>query len=94
MTSSLFSFLNLKTTDTLLNNFNQCIKNVYSDGMLGKYNDEDNLFKSPDKFKQYFQCFVSKLPEKSSLSDDEQQQFQVYKKCMLKVGHKCLGDKN
>ncbi|GFR26181.1 hypothetical protein TNCT_482931, partial [Trichonephila clavata] len=31
---------------------------------------------------------------KSSLSDDEQQQFQVYKKCMLKVGHKYMGDKS
>ncbi|GFR27108.1 uncharacterized protein TNCT_293941, partial [Trichonephila clavata] len=59
---------------TLLDNFNECLKQTYSDGKLGKCNDKENLFGTPKELQQYFQCFVNKLPQKSDLSDDEQKQ--------------------
>ncbi|GFR23620.1 uncharacterized protein TNCT_119711 [Trichonephila clavata] len=43
---------------------------------------------------KFFLCFAKTLPEKSSLTDDEQKQFKIYKKCQLKVGHKCLGNQS
>ncbi|GFW65329.1 uncharacterized protein TNCV_395951 [Trichonephila clavipes] len=83
-----------KLPQTLLDNFNECLKQTYSDGKLGKCNDKENLFGTSKQLQQYFQCFLNKLPQKSDLSDDERKQFdKTYKPCMLKVGKKCLGSK-
>ncbi|GFY66516.1 uncharacterized protein TNIN_264581 [Trichonephila inaurata madagascariensis] len=83
-----------KLPQTLLDNFNKCLKQTYSDGKLGKCNDKENLFGTSKQLQQYFQCFLNKLPQKSDLSDDEQKQFDnTYKPCMVKVGKKCLGSK-
>ncbi|GFY67357.1 uncharacterized protein TNIN_369441 [Trichonephila inaurata madagascariensis] len=94
-----------KLPKPLLETVNECLKQTYSDGMLGKCNDKENLFGTPTQLNQlrdiisfsmirFFLCFTNKLPEKSSLSDDEQKQFKIYKKCQLKVGHKCLRDQS
>ncbi|GFR15239.1 spider silk-constituting element SpiCE-NMa4 [Trichonephila clavata] len=80
-----------KLPTTLLNNFNECVSQVYPHGKLGKCNDQENLFGTNKQLKQYFHCFINKLPQKSSLSPEEQRQFDhPYKRCMLKVGHECL----
>ncbi|PRD25317.1 UNVERIFIED_CONTAM: hypothetical protein NCL1_41264 [Trichonephila clavipes] len=60
---------------TLLNNFNECVSQIYPDGMLGKCNDQENLFGTMEQLNQYFHCFLTKLPQKSSLSPAEHRQF-------------------
>ncbi|GFQ75613.1 uncharacterized protein TNCT_638141 [Trichonephila clavata] len=80
-----------KLPKQLENEFNTCISNVYPDGLY-KCNDSHGLFGSPDEYMKYLQCFMNKLPQKSSLSDAQQKQFGEYTKCIQKRGGKCLKD--
>ncbi|GFR05294.1 uncharacterized protein TNCT_538351 [Trichonephila clavata] len=80
----------MKLPEPLQDNFNKCIKNIYPDGSFGTCNEKQSLFQSSDKFSKYLNCILTGLPEKSSLDDAGKKQFDVYKKCLHKVGDKCM----
>ncbi|GFY43906.1 uncharacterized protein TNIN_482401 [Trichonephila inaurata madagascariensis] len=73
--------------------FRSCIQENYPGGKLNDCTDSSNLFGTSEQFQSYLQCFLNKLPEKSSLSDDEKKQFKQYKKCVHKVGKKCFKER-
>ncbi|GFQ80696.1 uncharacterized protein TNCT_103911 [Trichonephila clavata] len=73
--------------------FRSCIQENYPDGKLNDCTDSSNLFGTPEQFQTYLQCFLNKLPKKSSLSSDEKKQFKQYKSCVHKVGKKCFKDR-
>ncbi|GFY57597.1 uncharacterized protein TNIN_58361, partial [Trichonephila inaurata madagascariensis] len=73
--------------------FRSCIKDTYPSGDLNDCTDSSNLFGTSEQFQSFLQCFLNKLPQKSSLSDDEKKQFKQYKKCVHKVGKKCFKER-
>ncbi|GFQ80698.1 uncharacterized protein TNCT_103921 [Trichonephila clavata] len=70
--------------------FRSCIRDTYSGGDLNDCTDSSNLFGTPEQYQSFLQCFLTKLPEKSTLSDDENKEFDKYTKCVHKVGKKCF----
>ncbi|PRD23063.1 UNVERIFIED_CONTAM: hypothetical protein NCL1_47421 [Trichonephila clavipes] len=77
----------------LQDEFHTCVHNNYPGGTLGKCNEKSTLFGTSDEINKYLLCFVSKLPNKSDLSDDELKQFNEYKKCIYKEGGKCFKER-
>ncbi|GFW92091.1 uncharacterized protein TNCV_2153701 [Trichonephila clavipes] len=73
--------------------FRNCIQENYPAGKLNDCTDSSNLFGTTEQFDSYLQCFLNKLPEKSSLSHDEKKQFKQYKNCVHKVGKKCFKER-
>ncbi|GFW92109.1 uncharacterized protein TNCV_2153881 [Trichonephila clavipes] len=73
--------------------FRSCLQEIYPGGKLNDCTDSSNLFGTPEQFQSFLQCFLNKLPKKSSLSDDEKKQLKQYKKCVHKVGKKCFKDR-
>ncbi|GFY64457.1 uncharacterized protein TNIN_186271 [Trichonephila inaurata madagascariensis] len=69
--------------------YDRCIhENI---GHLGKCNDEETLYGTSEEYSKYLQCLLHGLPQKSSLSDEEQKLFNVnYHKCVYKYGGKCF----
>ncbi|GFT90408.1 uncharacterized protein NPIL_342611 [Nephila pilipes] len=72
--------------------FKQCIKDTYGDDGLGKCNDKETLFRSPELLQKYVSCFLTKLPDKSGLSDSDQSKVDDFKKCVYKVGGECMNN--
>ncbi|GFQ80709.1 uncharacterized protein TNCT_103961 [Trichonephila clavata] len=56
-----------------------CIHKIYPGGTLGKCNDKETLFGTPDQFHK-----------KSDLSDDQKKQFDDYKECTHKLYQDCM----
>ncbi|GFU45446.1 spider silk-constituting element SpiCE-NMa4 [Nephila pilipes] len=69
--------------------FHQCVKQAYGEEGLGKCNDKETLFRSQKQLKEYVSCFLTKLPNKSDLSDSDQSKVDDFKKCEYKVAGKC-----
>ncbi|GFS49920.1 uncharacterized protein TNCV_3676381 [Trichonephila clavipes] len=70
--------------------FKKCVRENVSGGTIGKCNDKETLFKTPEEFDNYKKCLLDVIPMKSDLSKKELKQFYNYKKCIRKVASKCF----
>ncbi|GFY64476.1 uncharacterized protein TNIN_457451 [Trichonephila inaurata madagascariensis] len=69
--------------------YDMCIRKHI--GHLGKCNDKDTLYGTSEEYSKYLHCLLDGLPQKSSLSDEDQKLFNVdYHKCVYKYGGKCF----
>ncbi|GFR00204.1 uncharacterized protein TNCT_607082 [Trichonephila clavata] len=69
--------------------FKTCVQKTYPGGTLGKCNDKETLYGTPNEFHKYLQCFINTQPMKSDLSDGQKKQFDDYKKCVHNLVQDC-----
>ncbi|GFQ65121.1 uncharacterized protein TNCT_362491 [Trichonephila clavata] len=72
--------------------FKKCVRENVSGGTIGKCNDKESLFKTPEEFDNYKKCLLDTIPMKSDLSNKELKQLCNYKKCIKKVAGQCFED--